>query len=47
VRELLLSRSVVCDPVDAEQPWRGRERTRAGMDDPAPLVIEDPKDSAR
>jgi hypothetical protein len=42
VRELLRSRSVACDPVEAEQalPW-GRAHP-AWIDDPAPRVTEDP-----
>jgi hypothetical protein len=47
VRELLLSGSVVCDPLEAEQALAWARAHPAWMDDPAPLVIEDPKDSAR
>jgi hypothetical protein len=47
VRELLLSHSVVCDPLAAEQALAWARAHPAWTDDPAPLVIEDPTDSAR
>jgi hypothetical protein len=46
VRELLLSRSVVCDPLKAEQALAWARAHPAWTDDPAPLVIEDPQESA-
>jgi hypothetical protein len=42
VRELLLSRSVACDPVEAEQALAWALAHPAWIDDPAPLVTEDP-----
>jgi len=42
VRELLLSRSVACDPVEAEQALAWARAHPAWIDDPAPLVIEAP-----
>jgi hypothetical protein len=42
VRELLLSGSVVGDPVEAEQALAWAREHPAWTDDPAPLVIENP-----
>jgi hypothetical protein len=42
VRELLVNRSVVCDPVEAEQALAWAQAHPAWVQDPAPLVIEDP-----
>jgi hypothetical protein len=44
VRELLRSRSVVCDPHEAEQALAWAKAHPLWSDDPAPLVIEDPND---
>ena len=44
VRELLPSRSVVCDPVEAEQALAWARKHPAWIEDPAPLVIENPND---
>jgi hypothetical protein len=44
VREVLLSRSVVCDPVEAEQAVAWARGHPAWIEDPAPLVIENPND---
>jgi hypothetical protein len=40
VRELLLGRSVVCDPVEAEQALAWAREHPAWFEDPAPLFIE-------
>lgn len=44
MRELLRSRSVVCDPHEAEQALAWAKAHPLWSDDPAPLVIEDPND---
>jgi hypothetical protein len=44
VRELLLSRSVGCDPLEAEQALAWAKAHPRWSDDSAPLVIEDPND---
>jgi hypothetical protein len=38
----LVSGSVVCDPLEAEQALAWARAHPAWIDDPAPLVIEDP-----
>jgi hypothetical protein len=43
VRELLLSRSVVCDPIEAEQAIAWARAHPAWTDDPAPLYALDPE----
>jgi hypothetical protein len=47
VRELLLSRSVARDPVEAEQALAWARAHPAWIDDPAPLLIDDPNDGPR
>jgi hypothetical protein len=47
LRELLLSRSVACDPVEAEQALAWARAHPAWIDGPAPLVMADPNDDAR
>ena len=42
VRELLTSRSFVCDPVEAEQALAWAREHRAWIEDSAPLTIADP-----
>jgi hypothetical protein len=42
VRELLTSRCVVCDPLEAEQALAWAQAHPAWVEDPAPLVVEDP-----
>ena len=46
VRELLLSCSVACDPVEAEQALACAREHPARIEDPAPLVIEHPNDGS-
>jgi hypothetical protein len=41
VRALQLSRSVVCDPLEAEQALAWARAHPTWIDDPAPLVIKD------
>jgi hypothetical protein len=43
VRELLRSRSVVGDPLEAEQALAWARAHPAWIEDPAPLVVENPK----
>jgi hypothetical protein len=43
VRELLLSGSVVCDPIEAEQAIAWGRAHPAWTDDPAPLYALDPE----
>ena len=43
-RFALLSRSVVCDPVEAEQALAWAREHPAWTEDPPPLVIENPND---
>jgi hypothetical protein len=43
VRELLLSGSVVCDPVEAEQAIAWGRAHPAWTDEPAPLYAHDPE----
>jgi hypothetical protein len=43
-RELLDSRSVVCDPVEAEQALAWARDHPAWIEHPAPLAIESPND---
>jgi hypothetical protein len=42
VRELLRTPTVVCDPTEAEQAIAWAQAHPAWVDDPAPLVVEDP-----
>jgi hypothetical protein len=42
VRELLRSRSVVCDPLEAEQALAWGRAHPGWVEDPAPLAIENP-----
>jgi hypothetical protein len=44
VRELLLSRSVGCDRLEAEQALAWARAHPAWVDDPAPLAAEEPND---
>jgi hypothetical protein len=46
VRELLVTRSVACDPFEAEQALAWARAHPAWLDDPAPLVAEDPNATA-
>jgi hypothetical protein len=47
VRELLLSRSVAFDPVEAEQALAWARAHPAWIDAPAPLVTADPNNDPR
>jgi hypothetical protein len=42
VQELLASRCVVCDPLEAEHALARAQAHPAWVRDPTPLVIEDP-----
>jgi hypothetical protein len=42
VQKLLASRCVVCDPLEAEQALAWAQVHPAWVQDPAPLMIEDP-----
>jgi hypothetical protein len=44
VRELLVSRSVVCEPLEAEQPLAWARAHPAWVEDAPPLTIEKPND---
>jgi hypothetical protein len=41
VRDLLLTSSVVCDPIEAEQARAWAQAHPARVADPAPLTVED------